>query len=58
MQSKTVTFQNKNQHTLTGSLEYPSHTNPVAYVLMAHCFACTRKTKAGTYIASVLIFLD
>ena len=55
MQSKTVTFTNKANHTLTGSLEYPSQGNPIAYVLMAHCFACTRKTKAGTYIARAMV---
>ena len=55
MQSKTVTFKNTSDHTLNGSLEFPSQGTPIAYVLMAHCFACTHKTKAGTYIARAMV---
>jgi len=55
MSNTTVKFNNPKGHALTGSLEFPDFGEPVAYVLMAHCFACTRKTKAGTYIARALV---
>ena len=55
MSRNNVKFNNHQGHELTGSLELPDFGNPIAYVLMAHCFACTHKTKAGTYIARALV---
>jgi len=55
MSNRKVKFKNKQGHELSGSLESPDLGEPVAYVLMAHCFACTHRTKAGTYIARALV---
>ena len=55
MSRNNVKFTNQQGHELTGSLELPDFGKPIAYVLMAHCFACTHKTKAGTYIARALV---
>ena len=55
MPTQTVKFANPKGHELSGSLQLPEFGEPIAYVLMAHCFACTHKTKAGTYIARAMV---
>jgi len=53
--SKTrVDFPNQKGQTLSGLLEMPNFGEPIAYVLMAHSFAQTKRTKAGTYISRAL----
>ncbi|MBT8142431.1 MAG: alpha/beta fold hydrolase [Gammaproteobacteria bacterium] len=55
MKNTLIRFNNPHGNELTGSLESPDFGEPIATVLLAHCFACTRKTKAGTYIARALV---
>lgn len=54
MPNTRLEFPNKTGQTLSGLLEMPNFGEPIAYVLMAHCFACTKRTKAGTYISRAL----
>ena len=53
MRAVDVTFTGSGGHTLSGSLDLPART-PVAYALFAHCFTCSKLTKAAVRIADEL----
>jgi uncharacterized OsmC-like protein/alpha-beta hydrolase superfamily lysophospholipase len=53
MQNKKVSFDNEDGHALSGLLALPD-SPPRAYALFAHCFTCSKNTKAATNIAQAL----
>jgi len=53
MTSTVITFANDGGIDLRGEIHLPSG-NPRAFVLFAHCFTCTRKSKAAVTIARAL----
>jgi len=54
MQFKKLTFTNKDGETLGARLDFPVGTQPSAYALFAHCFTCTKDSKAAAYISRAL----
>jgi len=54
MQFKKLTFANKDGHLLGGRMDLPENTQPVAYALFAHCFTCTKDSRAAAYISRAL----
>ena len=55
MQVKTLTFPNANGDNLSAQLDLPDTVDPVAYVLFAHCFTCTKNTKTIAHISRALV---
>ncbi len=53
MPSTRVDFPGSQGHTLAGRLDTPDAT-PRAWALFAHCFTCSKDTKAAAYIARAL----
>ena len=53
MTSTTIAFTNYDGINLSGEIHWPSG-RPRAFVLFAHCFTCTRKSKAAVTIARAL----
>jgi putative redox protein len=54
MQFKKLTFTNKAGETLGGRLDLPVSGKPAAYALFAHCFTCTKDSRAAAYISRAL----
>ena len=54
MKFKKETFANRNGYLLGGRLDLPTATAPAAYALFAHCFTCTKESKAAAYISRSL----
>lgn len=54
MRFKKLTFTNKSGQTLGGRLDLPEGTPPAAYALFAHCFTCTKDSRAAAYISRAL----
>lgn len=56
MASKTEKFQfaGKNGQTLDGRLELPRGDKPLAVALFAHCFTCTKQSRAATQVSAAL----
>ncbi|MDH3362165.1 MAG: bifunctional alpha/beta hydrolase/OsmC family protein [Gammaproteobacteria bacterium] len=53
MPHKKITFENQRRQALSGILDLPAAA-PVAYVLFAHCFTCSKNLTAATNIARSL----
>ncbi len=53
MPSTRVDFPGSQSHALAGRLDTPDGT-PRAWALFAHCFTCSKDTKAAAYIARAL----
>jgi alpha-beta hydrolase superfamily lysophospholipase len=53
MTSTTIAFKNDDGINLSGEIYWPSG-RPRAFVLFAHCFTCTRKSKAAVTVARAL----
>lgn len=53
MTTQTVEFANDEGQTLTGEVHWPA-MRVRAFALFAHCFTCTRKSKAAVSIARAL----
>jgi putative redox protein len=53
MPSQRVEFPGSLGHALAGRLDTPHHA-PRAWVVFAHCFTCSKDTKAAAYIAQAL----
>lgn len=51
--SERVTFPNKDGHALAANLELPAGP-PRAYALFAHCFTCSKASRAATTVARSL----
>lgn len=54
MPSIKTEFAGSNGATLAARLDLPA-TAPVAIALFAHCFTCSKDTKAATYVARALV---
>jgi len=54
MKIKRVTFANQDGDLLGGRLDFPPGGAPKAYALFAHCFTCTKDSKAAAYISRAL----
>lgn len=56
MPIKTEKFQftSKNGQTLDGRLELPRGDTPIAVALFAHCFTCTKQSRAATHVSAAL----
>jgi uncharacterized OsmC-like protein/alpha/beta superfamily hydrolase len=54
MQFKKLTFTNASGQTLGGRLDLPEGSPAAAYALFAHCFTCTKDSKAAAYISRAL----
>lgn len=52
-QSQSVSFPGASGATLAARLEAPAEP-PRAYALFAHCFTCSKESKAATYISAAL----
>ncbi|HEX2567870.1 MAG TPA: bifunctional alpha/beta hydrolase/OsmC family protein [Burkholderiales bacterium] len=53
MASKAVSFPSSNGHALAGRLELPAGAAR-AWALFAHCFTCSKDSKAAAYISQAL----
>lgn len=53
MRAERFDFPNADGHLLTGLLESPD-ADPVAYALFAHCFTCSKESRAARRIAEAL----
>ncbi|MFP4166037.1 MAG: alpha/beta fold hydrolase [Opitutales bacterium] len=54
MNSKKITFDNRNGLTLSARLDLPESGTPAAIALFAHCFTCSKNLKAVGNIAAAL----
>ena len=54
MKFKKLTFANREGEVLGGRLDLPPVGQPAAYALFAHCFTCTKESKAAAYISRAL----
>ena len=50
METKNLTFRNRNNIELSARLDLPSE-KPKAYALFAHCFSCSKNIKAAYHIS-------
>jgi len=53
MPNQRVEFPGSLGHALAGRLDTPD-SEPVAWALFAHCFTCSKDTKAAAYVAQAL----
>jgi putative redox protein len=54
MNFKTLSFQNANGESLSGRLDLPLGAAPDAYAIFAHCFTCSKHTKAVAAVSHAL----
>lgn len=54
MAARKVTFPGHNHHTLSGLLHTPDTDTVAAWVLFAHCFTCSKNSKAAAYVSRAL----
>ena len=54
MKFKNLSFQNANGETLSGRLDLPLGSVPDAYAIFAHCFTCSKHTKAVAAVSRAL----
>jgi len=52
--SQAVSFPGAGGHALAARLDMPSAVAPRAYALFAHCFTCSKESKAATFIGGAL----
>ncbi len=53
-QTLSLTFPGAHGATLAARLDMPPTAAPIAFALFAHCFTCSKETKATTYISAAL----
>jgi len=58
MNSKKLTFKNRNDNELAASLELPPSGNAKAYAIFAHCFTCSKNLSAVVNISRALNLND
>jgi len=58
MQFEKISFTNATGQQLDGRLDQPAGKHPAAYALFAHCFTCTKDSKAAAYISRALTELN
>ena len=49
-----IFFQNANKEKLSGRLSLPEGETPLAYAIFAHCFTCSKLTKAVAMVSRAL----
>ncbi|MEJ2583107.1 MAG: alpha/beta fold hydrolase, partial [Acidobacteriota bacterium] len=54
MHTQNITFENASGHQLAALLDMPAEGEPVAYVLFAHCFTCSKDYKGVVRISKAL----
>ncbi|NER14126.1 alpha/beta fold hydrolase [Leptobacterium flavescens] len=54
MSLTTVSFKNKQGHTLSGRLELPANQSPHNFAIFAHCFTCNKNLGAVRNISRAL----
>ncbi len=54
MHTRKITFDNASGHQLAALLDMPAEGEPVAYVLFAHCFTCSKDYKGVVRISKAL----
>jgi uncharacterized OsmC-like protein/alpha/beta superfamily hydrolase len=52
--SQAVSFPGAGGHALAARLDMPSAVAPRAYALFAHCFTCSKESKAAVFISEAL----
>jgi putative redox protein len=52
--SEAITFPSAGGHALSARLDVPTGSAPRAYALFAHCFTCSKDTRAATFVAEAL----
>jgi len=52
--SQAVTFPGAAGHALAARLDLPSGVAPLAYILFAHCFTCSKDSRAAAFISEAL----
>ncbi len=52
--SQAVSFPSAAGHALAARLDLPSGAAPRAYALFAHCFTCSKESKAASFISEAL----
>ena len=51
---KKITFDNRNSQALAGVLHMPETGQPHACAIFAHCFTCTKNSRAAVRISEAL----
>lgn len=54
MKTTRLTFQNRDNITISARLEQPNDQYPVAYAIFAHCFTCSKSLRAVNTISRAL----
>lgn len=54
VQSHALSFPGAGGATLAARLDLPPGAPPIAYALFAHCFTCSKETRAATYVSAAL----
>ncbi|MBE0624675.1 MAG: alpha/beta fold hydrolase [Burkholderiales bacterium] len=54
IQSLTLSFPGAIGALLAARLDLPPSAAPIAYALFAHCFTCSKESKAATYVSAAL----
>lgn len=54
MRTERFDFPNAQGHTLTALLQRPPGAEPVSYALFAHCFTCSKDSRAARWISDAL----
>lgn len=54
MKFETVNFPNTDGKTLSGRLDLPLGSEPQAYAIFAHCFTCSKQTRAVAAVSRAL----
>src|SRR2546421_6055846 len=52
--SQAVSFPGAGGHALAARLDVPSVVAPRAHALFAHCFTCSKESKAATFVSEAL----
>jgi len=53
-QTLSLSFPGASGATLAARLDMPPAAAPIAYALFAHCFTCSKDTKAATFVSAAL----
>jgi putative redox protein len=54
IKTKKFQFPGNNGQLLDGRLEIPGNAKPLAVALFAHCFTCTKQSRAATQVSAAL----
>jgi uncharacterized OsmC-like protein/alpha/beta superfamily hydrolase len=54
VRGRKLSFENEQGQALSARLELPTDASPIAYALFAHCFSCSKDSKAAVTISRAL----